>query len=74
MLMIQIANAANTGASTGADLNGGAVKDACKKLRQNLEACLQTEAPENYPALKYWKKHGKWYIPDDMNHWKDVSM
>ena len=34
---IQVPNAPSTGASTGSDLNGGAVKDACEVLKRRLE-------------------------------------
>ena len=78
---VQIANAPNTGASTGADLNGGAVKDACVKLHQNLKAFLNNEADNltdksesEVQLLQHWKKNGSWYKPGDngYNLWSEV--
>ena len=40
-ICLQIANATSTGASTGSDLNGGAVKVACSKLRERLLELLK---------------------------------
>ena len=39
-----IPNASSTGASTGSDLNGGAVKLACAALRARLEAFCRTQS------------------------------
>lgn len=51
-----VPNAAATAASTGSDLNGGAVEAACKKLRQRLEQfCMNLE--QFLPHME--KKHKK---------------
>lgn len=49
-----IPNASSTGASTGADLNGGAVKNACLELRARLEKfCEEFIAkPSKFPDLR----------------------
>jgi xanthine dehydrogenase/oxidase len=39
---LDIANAVSTGASTGTDLNGGAVLEACSELRERLRVFCQT--------------------------------
>ena len=76
--MLQIANAVSTAASNGADLNGGAVKDACTKLRHSLEKflTLQSKKPEGSKSklLQHWDKYGSWYQPgdDSYNCWPDV--
>lgn len=51
------------------------MKDACKKLKENLENYL-TKAkagPNDSEALDYWKQHGKWYTPGGKDYWKAVS-
>jgi xanthine dehydrogenase/oxidase len=49
-----VPNASSTGASTGADLNGGAVKLAAQDLRTRLEQwCAANE--QNYPKIKNWQ-------------------
>ena len=65
----------STGASTGSDLNGGAVKDACRKLRESLEENLERNAEADSEALQFWKRHKKWYTPgpDGKNYWKEVG-
>lgn len=70
----QIANAVSTTASTGFDLNGGAVKDACMKLRQSLITNLKEAAPKDSEALQYFEEHGVWYTPgpNGKNYWKEV--
>lgn len=48
-----IPNAVSTGASTGTDLNGGAVLEACKELRERLVAfCEQSAGTPNFPDWK----------------------
>lgn len=67
MDMIQIAqtstammpNATATAASSGSDLFGGAVNDACTKLRRRLEAYL-----EKTNAVKGWQTQWKKKWPD----------
>lgn len=76
--ILQIANAVNTAASTGADLNGGAVKNACATLRRNLEIFLSEEAekPECVKSelLQHWKRNGSWYKSggNGYNYWPEV--
>lgn len=48
-----VANAPSTGASTGTDLNGGAVQEACSVLRKRLEDFC-TENP-SIPSIANWK-------------------
>ena len=74
IVYLQIANAVSTSASTSADLNGGAVKDACMKLRRSLESLLKSQAKhsESTHLLKHWKEHGSWYKPGEKNYWPDV--
>ena len=70
----------STAASTSADLNGGAVKDACIKLRKSLESLLKsqakqlehTESKKYNHLLQHWKEHGSWYKPGGRNYWPDV--
>ncbi len=58
-----VPNASSTGASTGTDLNGGAVKEACLDLRTRLEAyCRAHESETGFPA---W--HDRW-----AESWPDV--
>jgi xanthine dehydrogenase/oxidase len=53
-------NATATAASSGSDLFGGAVNDACSKLRKRLEDYLK----KNPTAVKGWKKNWKEKWPD----------
>ena len=62
---LQIANATSTGASTGSDLNGGAVKAACSELRERLLKLLKQQGKP--PWFKLHKGD-----PDDLTHWHDV--
>lgn len=58
-----VPNATATAASTGSDLNGGAVAAACKKLRQRLEQfCLDLEQYKPHDAVEDWRVDwsGKW--------------
>ena len=63
-LFNQIANATSTGASTGADLNGGAVKIACSNLRERLVKFLKSE--EKNPWFKTDQDQG------NPTPWKEV--
>lgn len=55
-----VPNASSTGGSTGADLNGGAVKMACEALRSRLVAFCR--ANETQPGFPDWKNDwvGSW--------------
>ncbi|MCP4214438.1 MAG: molybdopterin-dependent oxidoreductase [bacterium] len=58
-----VPNATATAASTGSDLNGGAVVAACKKLRKRLEQfCLDLEQYTPHKAVENWRVDwpGKW--------------
>ncbi len=58
-----IVNAPATAASTGFDLNGGAVEKACRKLRRNLEEFCETlENYQPHESINYWRSDwaGKW--------------
>eukprot|EP01102_Stenamoeba_stenopodia_P017016 TRINITY_DN6037_c1_g1_i4.p1 TRINITY_DN6037_c1_g1~~TRINITY_DN6037_c1_g1_i4.p1 ORF type:complete len:1420 (+),score=227.64 TRINITY_DN6037_c1_g1_i4:457-4260(+) len=56
-----IPNASNTGASTGADLNGPAVRKACKQLKATLKAMILNRASDELKQL--YKTHKAWYVP-----------
>ena len=51
-----VPNASSTGASTGSDLNGGAVKLAAIELRQRLEAYCRANEKQFPDWEKDWKK------------------
>lgn len=58
-----ISNAPATAASTGFDLNGGAVEKACRVLRQRLEQfCIDMEQFVPYDRIEDWRTDwsGKW--------------
>ncbi|MGE3808923.1 MAG: molybdopterin cofactor-binding domain-containing protein, partial [Gemmataceae bacterium] len=58
-----IVNAPATAASTGFDLNGGAVEKACLTLRHRLEEfCENLENYRPHEAINYWRTDwaGKW--------------
>ncbi|CAL8466442.1 g5978 [Coccomyxa elongata] len=64
-----VPNAPGTGASTGSDLNGGAVRDACSKLKADLEAMLdayvdsQTDPAPWRELMGHWRHSRQWYSP-----------
>ena len=61
-----VGNATSTGASTGSDLNGGAVSKACKVLRARLEQFCQEQRKsegEQYcfdQGIAYWREKDGW--------------
>jgi xanthine dehydrogenase/oxidase len=51
-----VPNSTPTAASTGSDLNGGAVELACQKLRSRLEGfCRDFDQYQPYNAIKNWE-------------------
>ncbi len=60
-----VPNASSTGASTGTDLNGGAVKLACQEIRNRLVAFCKDNADN--PKLKNWEDKETW-----KNIWPDI--
>ena len=73
-----IVNAPSTGASTGTDLNGGAVQLACRDLVNNLKTCLEKYF-KNKSAVKLPKPvadtlddlEKKWNdLPEEKRTWK----
>lgn len=67
-ICLQIANAIGTLASTGSDLNGGAVKVACSKLRERLLALLKQKGKPPW----FDKPHKM--DQDGLTKWLDVCM
>ena len=62
-----VPNASSTGASTGADLNGGAVKLAAEDLKTRLQQwCAANEAA--YPKIKNWQTQWSTLWPAIVNY------
>ncbi len=56
-----VPNSTTTGASTGSDLNGGAVEIACRKLRSRLEQfCSDLEEFNRKQAIGHWWIDSVW--------------
>ncbi|BDA51182.1 Xanthine dehydrogenase [Coccomyxa sp. Obi] len=64
-----VPNAPGTGASTGSDLNGGAVRNACLALKADLETMLDAYVEsQSDPAawrelMGHWQHSRQWYSP-----------
>ena len=59
LTVLQVPNAPSTGASTGSDLNGGAVKNACETLRIRLEEFLDKLAKKPEETFNSYRGDSK---------------